>query len=62
VSAGVARKNVYKNWLEILRPEVPWDAMKASLTNEVPIGTLTPMWLEKTQISTWLAGQHKTEK
>jgi len=36
--------------------------MKAAFTNELRTDTSTPMWLEKAQISTWLADQHKTEK
>jgi hypothetical protein len=55
-------KNVYKNGIEIMRPKVAWEAMKAAFTNELRTDTSTPMWLEKAQISTWLADQHKTEK
>ena len=55
-------KNVYKNGIEIMRPKVAWEAMKAAFTNELRTGTSTPMWLEKAQISTCLADQHNKKK
>jgi hypothetical protein len=36
--------------------------MKAVFTNELQTGTITPIKLEKVQILTWLADQHKIIK
>jgi hypothetical protein len=52
-------KNVYKIRFKIIRPEVAWKAMKAAFNNELRTGTSTHKWLEKAQISSWLADQHK---
>jgi hypothetical protein len=52
----------YKKQLEILRPQVVRGAMKPAFTSKLRTGTSTPMCLEKAQIATWLADQHKTEK
>jgi hypothetical protein len=37
-----------------MRPIVAWKAMKAAFTNELRIGTSTPIWVKKAHFSTWL--------
>ena len=36
--------------------------MKAHFSGQLRVDTMTPMWLEKDQISAWLAGQVSHEK
>jgi hypothetical protein len=45
-----------------MRPKAAWKTMKAAFINELQTDTTVPMRLEKAQVNTWLADQHKTKK
>ena len=47
---------------DLLRPIVAFESMKAYFRNQVRKDTKTPMWLERDDISKWIAEQKKVEK
>jgi hypothetical protein len=55
-------EHVFKDGLERMRPSEAWKAMKAFFSGKIREETMTPMWLEKEQISKWLAGKKAEEK
>jgi hypothetical protein len=54
--------NVFKGGMERLRPAPAHAAMKAAFKDQMRVDTMTPMWLDKDQIATWLAQKNKEEK
>ena len=59
---GWLQEYVFKNGIPLLRAAAAWTAMKAKFSGKIRNDTLTPGWLDKDQIATWLAAQVKKEK
>jgi len=55
-------ENAFNGGRSQLRPKTAWVGMKAKFSRQLRLDTMTPMWLEKDQISDWLARQAKEEK
>ena len=56
------KANAFVGGRSLLRPKDAWMGMKAHFSGQLRVDTMTPMWLEKDQISAWLARQVSHEK
>ena len=56
--------NVFKDGVRVrgMRDKGAFLAMKAAFSDRIRTDTMTPVWLEQSQIATWLAKQVKEEK
>ena len=55
-------EHAFKGGLQLMRPVTAHLAMKAQYKQQIRTDTMTPLWLDKDQIATWMAGRNKDEK